>query len=67
MITKGIIHSTTTPPTRLDVVKWVESEMREMKGEGKIVWNAWRKTGFEWFVDKDVNGDVDREGEEGKA
>ncbi len=30
-----------------------QSAMREMKAEGQIVRNAWRKTGFEWFVDKD--------------
>jgi hypothetical protein len=42
-----------TPPTRLDVAMWVKSAMGEMKAEGQIVRNACRKTGFEWFVDKD--------------
>ena len=32
---------------------WVKSAMGEMQAEGQIVWNGWRKTGFEWFVDKD--------------
>jgi len=27
--------------------------MGEMKGKGEIVWNTWRKLGFEWFVDED--------------
>ena len=30
-----------------------QSVMGEMKAEGQIVRNVWRKTGFEWFVDKD--------------
>ena len=32
---------------------WVKSAMGEMQAEGQIVWNGWRKMGFEWFVDKD--------------
>jgi hypothetical protein len=27
--------------------------MGEMKAEGQIVQNVWRKMGFEWFADKD--------------
>ena len=40
MINKGIIHDTTSPPSRFDVAKWVYAAMLEMKGEGKIIWNA---------------------------
>ena len=63
MMAEDIVHGTTTPPTRLDAAKWVKSTMGEMKGGGKIVRNAWRKTGFEWFVDEDV----DMDGEEGRV
>ena len=45
------------------MAKWVKSAMGEMKEKGKIVQNAWRKMGFEWFVDKDVGKD----GEEGRV
>jgi hypothetical protein len=36
MISKGIVHGTTTPPTRLDVAMWVKSAMEAMKGEGQM-------------------------------
>jgi hypothetical protein len=51
MIAKGIVHGTTSPPTRLDVAKWVNATMLEMKGEGQIIHNAWKRHGYEWFVD----------------
>ena len=51
MIAEGIIHGTTSPPTRLDVAKWVNTAMLEMKGEGQIIRIAWKRHGYEWFVD----------------
>ncbi len=53
MILEGIVHSSMTLPTKLDVAMWVKSAMGEMKGEGQIVRNGWRKMGFELAVDKD--------------
>ncbi len=49
MITEGVIHDTTSTPTRQDVAMWVASAMAEMKREGGIIQNAWRKTGYKWF------------------
>ena len=49
MIAEGIIHGTTKPPSRRDVVGWVDRAMTEMKGKEQIIKNAWRKTGYEWF------------------
>ena len=40
MIAEGVVHGTTSPPTRLDMAKWVDAAMLEMKGEGKIIRNA---------------------------
>ncbi len=51
MIAEGIVHGTTSPPTRIDVAKWVDTAMLEMKGEGQIICNAWKRHGYEWFVD----------------
>ena len=34
MIAKGVVHRTTSLPTRLDLVKWVNATMLEMKEEG---------------------------------
>ena len=64
MITKGIIHGTTSPPKRLDVAKWVDTAMLEMKGEGQIICNAWKRHGYEWFindgpVEQDAGGNDD--------
>ncbi len=50
MIADGVVHGTTSPPTRLDVATWVDNAMAEMRREGGIIWNVWRKTGYEWFV-----------------
>ena len=50
MISEGVIRSTTSTPTRLDVATWVASTMAEMRREGGIIGNVWRKTGYEWFV-----------------
>ncbi len=49
MTTEGIIHGTTMLPSRRDVAGWVDRAMAEMKGEERIIENAWRKTGYEWF------------------
>jgi hypothetical protein len=46
------IHSTTRSPTRLDVAKWVANTMEQLRGEGGIICNAWKKTGYEWFADE---------------
>jgi hypothetical protein len=49
MIAEGVIHGTTSPPTRHDVAGWVDRAMAEMKSEVGICHNAWLKTGYEWF------------------
>ena len=63
MISEGIVHGTTSPPTRLDVAMWVDRAMVDMKAEHGIVRNAWMKSGFEWFdknegLVEDVGGKV---------
>ena len=55
MINEGIIHGTTSPPTRRDVAEWVDWAVAEMRSEGTICRNAWQKTGYEWFVNEGVN------------
>ena len=40
IINEGVVHGTTSPPSRLDVAKWVHATMLEMKGGGQIIWNA---------------------------
>ena len=50
MISEGIIHGTTSSPTRRDVAGWVDRAMIEMKDVVGIVRNAWSKTGYEWFA-----------------
>jgi hypothetical protein len=54
MINEGVVHGTTSPPARLDVAKWVHNAMLEMKGEGKIIRNAWKRYDYEWFIDNDT-------------
>ena len=49
MITEGVIHGTTSLPSRRDVAGWVNHTIAEMKGEEQIVKNAWMKTGYEWW------------------
>ena len=48
---EAIIHGTMRSPTRLDVATWIANTMEEMKGEGVIVHNAWKKTDYKWFAD----------------
>ena len=66
MIAKGIVHGTTSPLTRLDLAKWVNAAMLEMKGEGQIICNAWTRHGYEWFVnnarEQDAGGNNDGAG-----
>ncbi len=45
IIAKDIIHGTTSPPSRVDMVKWVDAAMMEMKGEGEIIQNTWKRHG----------------------
>ena len=64
MIAEGVIHGTTSPPTRVDVAKWVDVAMLEMKGERQIICNAWKRHGYEWFinnalVEQDAGGNDD--------
>ncbi len=49
MIAEGVIHGTTSPPTRCKVATWVDRAMAEMKSTAGIIRNAWFKTGYEWF------------------
>ena len=51
MMAEVLIHGTTRSPTRLDVATWVAITMEEMKREGVIIRNAWKKTDYEWFAD----------------
>jgi hypothetical protein len=53
MIAKGILHGTTSKPTRLDVAKWFNSAMGEMRRKVKIVQNTWKMTNYEWLVNED--------------
>jgi hypothetical protein len=64
MIAEGVIHGRTSLTTRLDMAKWVSVAMLEMKGEGQIIRNAWRRHGYEWFihdapVEQDAGGNDD--------
>ena len=49
------------------MAKWVHNAMLEMKGEGNIIWNAWKRHDYEWFVDNTREQDVgtNNEGVEG--
>ena len=49
MTNEGVVHGTTSPPARLDVAKWVQNAMLEMKGRGDSIWNAWKRHDYEWF------------------
>jgi hypothetical protein len=71
MIAEGIIHCTTTPPSRRDVAGWVDRAMEEMEREERIIKNAWRKTGYEWFPKEGseiaIAAAVMKEGDENEA
>ena len=47
MIVEGIVHGTSSLPTRLDVAKWVNAAMLEMKGEGQMFCNTCMRHGYE--------------------
>ena len=51
MLADAVIHGTTRSPTRLDVANWVAKTMEEMKSEGAIIRNAWKKSEYAWFAD----------------
>jgi hypothetical protein len=51
MMAEAIIHGTMRTPTRLDIATWVTATMEEMRGEGAIICNAWKKMDYEWFAD----------------
>jgi hypothetical protein len=55
MIAEGVIHGTTSSPTRRDVTGWVDRAVAEMRSEGTICRNAWQKTGYEWFATEGVH------------
>jgi hypothetical protein len=55
MIAEGIVHGTTSLPTRLDVATWVANAMAEMTREGGVIRNRWRKKGYKWFVGDATN------------
>ena len=69
MISEGVVHGTTSPPSRADVANWINSAMAEMKAEGGIIQKAWRRHGYEWFLgDEDAGKQVlgwNEDGEEG--
>ena len=60
MTNEGVVHGTTSPPARLDVAKWVQNVMLEMKGRGDIIRNAWKRHDYECFVDNTMEPDVGR-------
>ncbi len=51
VMAEAVIHGTTRSPTRLDIATWVANTMEEMKREGGIICNVWKKKDYEWFVD----------------
>ncbi len=68
MISKGVVYGTMSLPLRTDVSNWVNSAMVEIKAEGGIIQNAWRRHGYEWYLgNKDAGKQVvggNKEGEE---
>ena len=67
MIAEGVIHGTTSPPTRRNVATWVDRAMAEMKSEVGIICNAWLKTGYKWFPKEGSEEGNIIGGEEGTA
>ena len=47
MIQEGIVHGTTSPPSRDDVSKWLVAAMRTLPEQ--LVRNAWRHGDYSWF------------------
>ena len=48
MLFEGLVHGTTSAPTREEVAGWIAKAFRHMQGS-PIVKNAWLKTDYEWF------------------
>jgi hypothetical protein len=53
IMSEGIVHGTKSQSVMLDVAKWVNNAMGEMRREIKFVKNARKKTGYKWFVNED--------------
>jgi len=51
MTNEGVVHDTTSLPSRLDVAKWVHAAMLEMKGRGDLIGKGWKRHDYEWLVD----------------
>jgi hypothetical protein len=67
MITEGIIHGPTGLSLRADVANWVNSTMAEMKAEGGIIQNTWRRHGYKRCLgDKDAGEQAVGGGDEGE-
>lgn len=49
MLFDGLVHGTTSSPSRLEVARWISSTFKQMKDSATIK-NAWLKTGYEWFT-----------------
>jgi hypothetical protein len=62
MMAEGIIHGTTSTPSRVHVARWVDAAMAEMKEKGDIIRNAWMRNRFEWFIDDAVEQAVGEDG-----
>ena len=59
LITEGINHGTTSPPSRADVANWVKTAVTTMRAADRIIQNAWRRHGYEWFLgDKDASKEI---------
>ena len=48
MLFDGIVHGTTSAPTREEVAGWIAQSFRRMQGSATVR-NAWLKTDYEWF------------------
>jgi len=53
MVQEGIVHGTTSPPSREDVSKWSVAAMQSLPE--RIVRNAWRHGDYTWFPDETNN------------
>jgi hypothetical protein len=64
MISEGVIHGTTSTPTRLMVATWIDQAMKDMMTQRAMVRNAWLKQDYEW-LDKNDGGVELNGGKEG--
>jgi hypothetical protein len=67
MIAKSILYGTTSLPSRVDVAKWVNAAMAEMKGKGKIIQNAWKRRTMSTSGSSTTRGNVGGDDEENKG